>query len=165
MHKLENCKTSIVSGGWEEQLLKEQIIRGNRVYLHGIRLKKSKRYSFNAPTRIKIVDKLIQHLAIRLALDDPLQKALSPLSNICMTSSLSELKTSHAMIAPDLDEILFCKEYYEAAHLLADYTFKTTMETLQKLQSIHPNGLTAKPHSADVERLISKCYLAKRKHR
>ena len=117
--------------------------------------------------RIKIVEKLIQHLTIRLGLDEPLQMALRPLSNISATASLSELKTCHTTIIPDLDETLFTQEYYEAAHLLANFEFKTTLETLQTLQSICPSELSvlkralarvaaAKPHSADVERLISK---------
>lgn len=118
--------------------------------------------------RIKIVDKLIQHLAVRFGLDEPLQMALRPLS----TASLSELKTCHTAIIPDLDETLFTQEYYEAAHLLANFEFKTTLETLQTLQSICPSELSvlkralarvaaAKPHSADIERLISKYYFAK----
>lgn len=148
---------------------KKNFICRNGISFHGIKLKKSvhKAYSFKAQTRMKIVDKMIQHLAIRLALDDPVQMTLSPLSNIRATASLSELKTCHAMIIPDLDETVFTREYYEAANLLTEYKFKTTLKTLQKIQSICPNELSvikralarvaaAKIHSADVERLISK---------
>lgn len=81
-----------------------------------------------------------------------------------------ELKFCDSDIVPDLDVNSFCTEYYKAANLLKRNEFKRILPTLQKLHELCPGELTVmtsalawvaavKPHSADAERLISKCYL------
>lgn len=120
---------------------------------------------FTRTTRINIIDKLIGHLTIRLDLDASLLTAFQPLFTINSSTSLGDLEDCHAIVAPDIDPNIFIADYYE---LLSDGQPRTALESLQKLCDVSPQHLhsiktglarilAAKPHSADVERLISKC--------
>lgn len=106
-------------------------------------------------------------MKLRFSVDDNLRIAVKPFVKICSSVTQTELKLCHSFIIPDLDENIFFSDYYEAAELLNDFecedataTFKKLMETASdKLCTVKcalARILAAKPHSANVERLISK---------
>lgn len=174
MNRLESCKSEKIVGGWEEHFFTELTTNGNRFSLKGFNLKKpsvtSNRRascSFTVNIRHFIIHKLVGHLKMRLDIDEFLQTGLKPLINISSSTSQQYLELCHSLIVPDFDKTDFFTEYYMAADLLTNFEFKTNLDTLQKLHEIDPNNLStlkyalariaaALPHSADVERLISK---------
>lgn len=104
---------------------------------------------------------------MRLSLDINLLTAFEPFVKIQSSTSQDDLKLSHRTIVPDFDENDFIAEYYTAAQLLNNREFGSVLETLHRIIDISPDELrsikvalariaVAKPHSADVERLISK---------
>lgn len=115
------------------------------------------------------------YLKGRLDLDIDLQEDLQPLLEIKRTVSEESLKRCYTAIAKDCDENTFYHEYRTAADLLLGHDFTNTLNTLQKLLELVPDELpilklalarvsAAKPHSADVERLISKILEANSYH-
>ncbi|KAJ6648066.1 hypothetical protein Bhyg_03291, partial [Pseudolycoriella hygida] len=105
------------------------------------------------------------HLNERLDYDKELQENLRPLASITSSTTSSSLQLCHSTIIPDLSLVQFLRDYEIAANSLCGYKYKTPFDTLQKLQQLHPNELNvlkialarvvaAKPHAADVERLI-----------
>lgn len=174
--KLDRCKVEHIDNGWEDLFLKSVVSNGNDVFLFGIKLQttisiRTRRnvISFNQQKRNHIIQTLIQHLKTRLDLDVPLLKAYEPFAKISSTTLQENLEFSHSIVAPDLDEDIFISEYYTVAELLNGNEFATTLETLQKLMEVCPDDLStikivlarisvAKPHSADVERLISNYF-------
>lgn len=172
--RLQRCKNTSVEEGWEKLFLEKVRTHRNIVSLHDIHLKTTINRSRNAlapftpAIRVFIIDKLVGHLKIRLSLDADLLKSFKPLLSMSLATSEEDLKTTHAVIVPDVDQEIFISEYYEAAALLIDEPPRTVLDTLKKLISINPGHLqsiqtslarilAAKPHSADVERLISEC--------
>jgi hypothetical protein len=181
---LEKSKHTHVEEGWEELFLRQTVINTNNAILRGIQLKTAtstiitrttrnnratKRILplFTPTTRQHIIGKLIQDLKMRLDLDLPLIKAFEPLLSINSLASLEDLKMCHAVVAPDIDENIFISDYYNAAALLNNDESCNPHEALKKLIEISPHHLSsiksslarilaAKPHSADVERLISE---------
>ncbi len=92
---------------------------------------------------------------------------MQPLAKICPSVTKNDLQSCLSFIGPDLDQNTFVFEYYKAAHMLQDIQCYTALSTLQAIHKLYPDGLhtlksalsrvvAAKPHSADVERLISK---------
>lgn len=125
--------------------------------------------SFTSARRQFIIQKLVGQLKIRLGIDDSLQQTLKPLVDIKNTISTRDLQHCHSFLLNDFDENCFCREYKKAADLLKDSDCKTTLSYLQKLHELCPNDLSvikrglarvaaAKPHSSDVERLISELF-------
>lgn len=171
--KLESCIDGEVEGGWEELFLKDLNVTGSKFSLYGIPLKKAPvrwNCSLSSATRQFIIRKLLGQLRIRLGIDESLQQTLRPLVDMKSTVSSQDLQQCYSFLLPDCDENGFYTEYYRAADLLRDCDCTTTLSYLQKLQELCPNDLSimkcglarvaaAKPHSADVERLISELKL------
>lgn len=182
LQHLKKCEEKHVAGGWEELLQHSIDQRGNSTFLHGIRLHSNTRTRagrrrngrFTETTRKFIIHRLIGQLDMRLELDDCLTKAMKPLNKIIVSTSREDLNLCHAAFATDLDPDTFISDYYGAALLLSHIDpcqTKTTIQCLQTIILLRPDDLksikivlarvvAAKPHSADVERLISKCRLA-----
>lgn len=171
--KLERCKGTHVDGGWEELFLQKIVTNDDNVSLYGITLNtisnaRSRRngISFNTNKRTFIIDSLIQNLKSRLQLDTALLTAFQPLIEITSNTTQDKLKLCHQTIAPDFDINIFVSDYYNAALLLHDCESNDIHEYLRRLiQSSDElqtmkialsRILVAKPHSADVERLICK---------
>lgn len=170
--KLERSKVKPIEGGWEELFLKNIVVNNNNVYFYGIKLSKvsAKRtrrigISFTSYKRNRIIQSMVQHLKTRLALDIPLLRAFEPLVNIRTSTPQENLELCHRIIATDFEENIFKSEYHLAAKLLNGREFTSTLETLKTLIEKSPDQLNtikvslarisvAKPHSADVERLI-----------
>lgn len=113
-----------------------------------------------------IICTLINHVNERMDFDIELQENLKPLAVISKTVSHQALKSCYKSIVPDLNEESFHNEYAVAADLLNEKEFDSPLKTLQELQRCIPEDLfvlksalarvaAAKPHSSDVERLIS----------
>ncbi len=172
--KLQRCKRGPVDGGWEALLLASVATNGNTVSLHGFRLKtnsstsRTRRQpnSFSSAKRDLIITTLIKHLKIRLSLDDDLRSALKPLLKLNSSISQQDLDKCHSYIIPDKDKQTFSVEYSVAADKLKDFDCESPIISLQKLHEIQPDDFATlkvalarvavlKPHSADVERLIS----------
>lgn len=177
--RLENCINGKVDGGWEECLAQNIVTNGHRKYLYGIELKlvnsfirtvKGRRTvvstSFTLQKRRFIIQQLIQNFNVRLELDNGLLAAMEPLRVVSLSTPTEDLELCHSTFAPDFGRDQFVSDYYGAAEILNDYQCKTTLESLQKIIDVCPENLTslklalarvsaAKPHSADVERLIS----------
>lgn len=119
-------------------------------------------FSFTTPQRHHIIRSLIHHLNLRIDLDASLHKTLQPLANISSSVSQEDLKLCYLFIIPDLDEKTFFSDYKTATEFLKDATL-ASLQTLHKISPDHLHTmkialarvLAAKPHSADVERLIS----------
>lgn len=142
------------------------------IYLYGHKLLKNSGRTesycvFDNVKQKHIIDKLILHLNRRLDYDLKLREDLKPLLAIRPTVTQHSLKLCCTAVANDLDEEAFNKEYVIAANLLKDYDFKNPHNTLQTLHKLVPDQLlthstalarvvAAKPHSGDVERLVSK---------
>lgn len=105
---------------------------------------------------------------MRIDFDSSFHDAVNPFVNLDPAKQQNALKTCHAVIARDFNEHVFLSEYKLAAELMADEELPDLKDYLEKMYTISPDGLntikvssarilTMKPHSADVERLISKC--------
>lgn len=133
--RLTKLKTVPLEGGWEEMFLKNLIILETETETEtkfcGYTLKRNnKRQSsdeiFCSNQRMKILDSLIKFLNERLDQDRDIYEYLSPLLNIDATTSEESLKKCHSVIVPDLNDLSFCTEYYEAAEALAPYINECT---------------------------------------
>lgn len=167
---------SPVSNGWEELFLANVEINSGGKYFYGHKLLENSGRSstthscvFDGLKRRTIINALMIRLNQRLDHDIKLQEDLAPLLEIKTTIANHSLKLCYAAIVPDCDENAFCGEYNTAAELLTGYEFTNPLHTLQKLCTVVPDPdelsclklalariVAAKPHSADVERLISK---------
>lgn len=171
--RLENCINHSLENGWEERFLNEvddssgdMVFHGHKLETEG-RTRNSSIYAFTSEKREAIVKSLLKHLNERLEYDDFLRECLKPLHPISVTSSTYCLQLCRQCIVPDFDESVFISEYRAAANLLQDYEFKSPLDTLRSLQELSTESFlvlkkalarlaAAKPHSADVERFISK---------
>jgi len=104
---------------------------------------------------------------LRFGIDDTFQAAIKPLAEISSSASVEELKMCHYFVIPDLNQDSFILEYYETAEFLNRNKCETALASLEKIINMCPDQfntvkcalgrtLAAKPHSADVERSISK---------
>lgn len=179
IEKLENSKNTKIEGAWEKCFEQNIVINGNRKFLCGIELKSinsnirivggrrtAVSSSFTLQKRRLITQTLIHNLKTRLQLDDDLLAAMEPLRLISLLTSREDLELCRSTLVPDFPQNQFSSDYYEAAEILKNDPHLTTLESLQKIIKVRPNSLTsiklalarvaaAKPHSADVERLIS----------
>lgn len=171
---LQNAITSPVSRGWEELFLGNVEYKSDGKYFYGHKLLENSGRSttthscvFNFSNRRSIIHALTLRLNQRLDYDIKLQEDLQPLLEIRTNNSDYSLKLCYRTIVSDCDENSFYREYNMAADLLTGYEFNNPLDTLQKLHTLVPDELptlklalarvvAAKPHSADVERLISK---------
>lgn len=171
--KLIKLKSIPLEGGWEELFFKNLIVSGEENSLFGHTLNRNHKRQNSVETfcslqRTNIIDSLIQFLNERLDQDRDMYECLQPLLKIDATTPHESLSKCHSVIIPDLDCNSFYREYYAAADVLTLYgnEIVTTLETLKILSTNYPDQfavlktalariIAAKPHSADVERLIS----------
>lgn len=112
-----------------------------------------------------IINLLTQNICERLDADIIVDETLHPLKQINSTTSAESLELCHSFIVPDLDHQVFCTQYFIAADLLKNVECKSVHDSLQKLNELSNDlsvlkvalarAVVAKPHSSDVERLIS----------
>lgn len=171
--KLMKLKNIPLEGGWEELFLKNLIVSGNETFLYGNILDRSSgrhvsNETFSSNQRIKIIESLIEFLNERLDQDRHIYECLQPLLNIDVSTPHESLVKCHSVIVPDLDYLSFQSEYNAAAEAMTPYRNKNIgpLETLRILSTTYQDRfdvlkialariIAAKPHSADVERLIS----------
>lgn len=167
---LELCKDNCLEGGWEQHFLESVVTNGNVKLLHGIELTKSDTrtaFRFMPVFRHRIIRLLVCHVNMRIHCDALLHKAITPLVNVSTAASQLDIQACHSFIVPDVDQQTFLKDYKSVAELLSDDNSTTPMANLCTLNSTVPEKyhsiktglariITTKPHSADVERLISK---------
>lgn len=167
---LENLKSGSLVDGWEELFLKSLRISGTEIIFYGHKLLKAsgkQSFSFNSYNRQRVIQSLIKQINIRINFDSTLHETIQPLVNISFGVQEQDLKICHDFLVSDLNQNTFLCEYHEAAELLKDTDCDTPLTSLRTLNEMSPDGLSTikialarivatKPHSADVERLISK---------
>lgn len=167
---LEKCNSNHLTDGWEKLFLQSVVHSGNGVWFHGIKLMKSgsrRAFAFTPQHRQKIIRLLINHVNMRIDLDSSLHSAIEPLVNIKSAAQQVDLEICHGFIASDLEKVKYLSEHKLAAELLTDVDCDTPRTYLLALEECSPEELhtikvalariiVAKPHSADVERLISE---------
>ena len=145
---------------------------------HGIKLETSTRrrrqyhlYVTDSRTieavRNEILLSLENFLSERLQADE--WKELLPLAQMKVDVSDDELRACHKMIIPDCDLFEFCQSYREAVAIpsIQDEGPRSVlkqivgMEEMKTLAIALARVIAAKPHSADVERLISRYNILK----
>lgn len=164
----------VVEGGWEELFLSKvetvghsSSFLGSTLTMNQARGRRTRSTKFTNFNRKQIINSLTQHLKLRFCIDESIQIAIKPLAEISTSASEQELKTFHSVMIPDLDEGQFLLQYYQAAEFLRPFECQTALEGLQMLISKCPDKfgivksalarcLATKPHSPDVELLISK---------
>lgn len=174
--RLESCKNDCVDGGWEQLFLNNVITTGNETHFYGFKLTRNgplrngrQQHLFTVTKLKNIIDTLIKNLKIRIGLDNSLYESLKPLEKIVASTLEVNLEACRSFIIPDMDGDSFISDYYAAAD---SYNYEnenecnTPLQSLKKLMEFHPDEFhtlkivlarvrALKPHSADVERLIS----------
>lgn len=172
--KLKSLSSTPLLGGWVEAL-REQISESNDVFkLHGITLtakkRRSKAHNLYVSERrdidaIKneVIQSLLNFIEGRFQEDRNMINILKRFINFDETLNLKEV---HSYIASDLDITALDMEYSDILHLNIRERLKglPLIEVIKKLillenyptiTTIFARIAAAKPHSADVERLIS----------
>lgn len=108
---------------------------------------------------------MIQFLEEMFECDSRIREDILPLRKHDPYTSTEALKKCYKVVSPDLDFRLFCQEYFELA-CVAEYREYSPVQLL-KILCRNKDGqfdtikislarlVAAKPHSADVERLIA----------
>lgn len=176
VRKFENLVTTKLSGGWEELYFKQLVQAKTGKIFHGHWLKQNPQRKktnadfeciFNEYHRKNIINALMQYLNERLDVECITYEHVKPLMHISTKTSHTSLNTCYLYLIPDLNRGTFYTEYFEAAESLKNFTCETLAATLKELHKINADkykilkialarAAVAKPHSADVERLISK---------
>lgn len=173
LNRMEHIKTGSIDKGWEEMFLQNIDDGAEGIYFFGNRLWKTNAsdstYDYRSPRRLDIINSLTRSIRERLAGDATFYERLQPLNIIDANTSSESLNLCHSFIASDLDQHEFCKQYYESANLLKHSECKNVHETLQQLnyisnefevlKTVLTRAAVMKPHSSDVERVISKTFL------
>ena len=178
-------KTTFNTNGAGEVNVSGQDETRNVAYLHGIELKtKRRRGKMNkyvsdrreySAIRFEILENLINFLEKRL--DIPQLSAMHVLKSLDVDVSDSELCNCHQIVCPDKDLRVYADDYRSAAYVVRrslDKQFSdnagsksqqmnltSTFQLLMKLPGFDvlktsmARVIAARPHSADVERLIS----------
>jgi len=174
--KLTSLKFAPLLGGWVSQLTEQmqQTEPDGQVTLNGFTLhsvtrrRREHHQSVSdireiAAVKIEVIDSLVEFLTQRFSVDDELLSIVKPFANLM---TYADLKSVHAILGTDFNLQTLGLEYDEIMQM-------DDLEALRKLtlqdkvcqlaQSKHYMAVTtilarlvaAKPHSADVERLIS----------
>lgn len=172
--RLQQCIDETLTDGWEQMFLSKIETKDDGVYFFGHNLLRNSnrtsrlaRCTFTIVERKLIINTLIQLMNTRLDFDIELQRKLEPLGSMKTSVCYQELQSCYELIVPDLNENAFHTDYASAFNLLKDYDIEDPLQILQKLELLAPGKFevlktalarvaAAKPHSADVERLISK---------
>lgn len=164
--RMEHIKNASVEKGWEEMFLENIDDSDDVISFFGNNLRyTNSTFTYGSPRRQTIISSLMELIRERLAADVILDEILQPLNEIKSTATSESLMRCHSFIAIDLDPQDFRVQYYESAELLKHFPRKNVHESLQKLVEVSnelnvfktalARAVVAKPHSADVERLIS----------
>lgn len=166
---LEKCISNSWTDGWEQLFLQSVVHSGNGIWFHGIKLMKrgSRTFTFTPQHRQNIIRSLINNVNMRIDLDSTLHSAIQSLVNIKSDAQQVDLEICHGFIASDLEKVTYLSEHKLAAELLRDVDCDTPKTYLLALKECSHEELhiikialariiVAKPHSADVERLISE---------
>ena len=184
--RLATAKEKPVVGGWEELFLStikeishEGVESENEWEFHGIKLETPRKrrqcqhhfYVTDSRTieavRNEILLSLENFLSERLQTDE--WKDLTPLAKLKVDVSDDEIRTCHKVIIPDCSLFEFCQRYREA---VATPSIQNKgprsvlkqivcMEEMKTLAVALARVIAAKPHSADVVRLISRYNILK----
>lgn len=160
--------------GWEQEFLSSLDLKDDGKYFFGHKLltysgrsNRLGRCTFTELNRKRIIETLINLINERMSFDLELQDNLKPLAEINRSFSRQSLQLCHKAIIPDLNEEEFYVDYALAGDLLNGKKFDSPLQTLGELIQLDPDNLmvlktclarvaAAKPHSSDVERIISK---------
>lgn len=171
--KLNILKASPLEGGWEKLFLANLVVENKEKFFFGISLRVSRKrkrngsssdLKFDATKRETIIDSLIKSLGDRLDTEIVSEEHLRPLSKLSSTMSCKALEYCHLYVIPDLNRESFYEEYFKAAEVLG--SCKNPYTILQKLHNVDAaefsilktalaRAIVCKPHTSDVERLIS----------
>lgn len=125
-------------------------------------------FTFSTKNRTDIIDSLIQNLNVYPPEEDvDIQNGLAPLFELDPNASFDSLNCCHSIIVPEMESEVFCIEYYETANLLSINDRKDALRSVLKLEQTSSKrfevlkvalarAYAIKPHSADVENIISK---------
>lgn len=166
-------KSTTLENGWEELLLKETVTATDgSISLRDHKLLSNNRtrsgpFTFSTEQRNEIIDLLINNLNEYLDVDADIQNGLAPLLELNPSASYDSLNRCHSIIIPEMESEVFCIEYYEAANLLNTKDRKDSLQSVLKLEQTYTKRFNVlklalarayaiKPHSADVENIISK---------
>lgn len=170
---LKSLKTTPLDNGWEQLLLKSMITSSdgnitlrNHELLTGSRFR-SGPFTFSSADRSHVIDSLIENLTGYFNEDIDIQNGLAPLLDLDTNVSFDLLNRCHSIIVPEMDFEVFCTEYFEAANLFNAEEKKEALINICKLEKNSLQRFTTlktalaraysiKPHSADVENIISK---------
>lgn len=111
----------------------------------------------------EVVHSLVEFLAQRFEMDAPLQKLLKPFACLQSEANLGEV---HKVLGSDMDLSQFAMEYEEilllenigglqTSTLGEKVRYLSSTEDYRNVATLLARILAAKPHSADVERVIS----------
>lgn len=161
-------------GGFEELFQNTIVTHGDQISFHGHELNDKRRRSethnkytsdkreFTA-VRNDTINAVINFLQNRMERDVSFCSSISPINKLLEKITDDDLRNCHASICPDLELREFCAEYREASELpnLRECNPVQLLKTVAKYQTYPAltvalaRVVAAKPHSADVERLIS----------
>ncbi|XP_025423121.1 LOW QUALITY PROTEIN: zinc finger protein 862-like, partial [Sipha flava] len=184
---IENLKVSPLLGGWEYEFNKNTIVTHNSEFekniikLHNIELfdknqqsrrKKHNLYVSDKRSFLAIRNDVIEHIVnyLNTRLDSSEWLPLKVLEKVSDAVSDEELQKAHQVICPDFELADFVTSYKEAAGIssikdkqLSSDLLKSLLsnDSWKPLSTAVARILSAKPHSADVERLISYYNLLK----
>lgn len=175
LERLSVLQDAPLENGWEQLLLREIVSENGKIFLYGHELTKSagrtRRSSstlkFTTLDRTTIIQSLITNLTMRLDFDLDIQNHLSPLFEIRLDIQTEPLEECHSCKIPDLSVDDFVLEYKLAANSLSDTDRKNPLQSIVTLENTSSyryrtlkvalaRAAVIKPHSADVERMISK---------
>lgn len=117
--------------------------------------------------RKEIIETLSTKLEERIDFDRETQEQLQPLLEICQGIDPDILEFAHSCIIPDLNVNDFVSEYLLASNSLSEDERKDPLKSILRLEQHFSHRFPTlkialartrviKPHSADVERMISK---------
>ena len=180
--KLSSLKITPLIGGWVAQLKEQMKISNNGdsvlkdVLLHSTTPRQNKEHhKFVTVKRdlsaiqTEIIDSLVEFLTQRFSIDQQLTSIVKPFASLMPEA---DVKSVHATISSDLDLQTLNMEYNEVMEMVNIETVrKAPLRDIVSLLSPSEHYvnvtttlariLAAKPHSADVERLISCSNLLK----
>lgn len=170
---ITKLKSTPLENGWEQLFLKKLVTSNDgSVSLLGHELLINNRlrsglFTFAINNRNDIIDTLIKNLNERFDVDVDIQIGLHVLLELKPDASHIELELCHSIIIPEMESDVFCFEYCEASNLLNADERKDPLTNVLKLEQSSSKRFTVlkfalarasaiKPHSADVENIISK---------
>lgn len=159
-----------VVSGWEENFLENlsqvETRFGKKIFkFNGYVLNEQNNPKPFSERRNAIITSMIRFLQQMFECDSRIRENILPLQKLDPDTSVEELKRCYDVTCPDLEFRVFCQEYFELA-CVAEYQEASPVQLL-KILCRNKEGqfdtikkglarlVAAKPHSADVERLIS----------